>query len=507
MKKQLLILVLLTVQVVSLAGQDCYPRFMREGKDAFEGGNFEKAKNSFEAARICADRPAGDTEADQWLEKTINGYIAAIERERKKAEDNAAQAGRNARVAEAGRLALLANNAMNQDSNEVALALAFLAVETLPDNPDPSARQTFAEAAYHQTRQVIRPEEAQLKNGYFYNCAFSTDGSIMMAIAGADRLVLYDKNTSPASNWFVQLPVECTAAAISPVTRLVAVGGKDGSIHLLNTTNRTMSTFYQRPGTVTSLAWSTQGEGLAAGYRDGSIVMLASENTVHAETAAHAAPVYGLAFSPDGSLLLSRSADMNVKLWNIELSKPVAIATGDVYPSHAVFPANDQVLIAGADGQMALWDDEGQNQRRLDKADRQICLTAFDREKDRIMTVSTDHSVLVWNAQGQLLETVELSGEKIFGASLSAAPPGYLVTCSAKELYLWEWQKKSLALRLPVSESGITSVVLSPVGDRIAIVRQDGALELFETPYFAFERLKTNPPVFSPEQKIRYGIK
>ena len=115
MKNPILPAILFLLLANALSSQPCYQRFFQEGKEAFDALEFEVAINNWKAARICSDMTREqEAELEDWIERAQSGYIDKLNDARKEAEDRAKEARRQARIAEANRLAFLANDEISQ---------------------------------------------------------------------------------------------------------------------------------------------------------------------------------------------------------------------------------------------------------------------------------------------------------------------------------------------------------------------------------------------------------
>lgn len=64
---------------------ECYSLFLEKGIIAFEELDFENALVQFKAAEICEDKPPNNS-LDDWINKSINGYLNAIIKANKQAD-------------------------------------------------------------------------------------------------------------------------------------------------------------------------------------------------------------------------------------------------------------------------------------------------------------------------------------------------------------------------------------------------------------------------------------
>ncbi|KAL9261513.1 WD repeat-containing protein [Drosera capensis] len=114
----------------------------------------------------------------------------------------------------------------------------------------------------------------------------------------------------------------------------------------------------QRPGRVpvTTCAWDREGKSIAGGIGDGSIQVWnlkpgwGSRPDIHVEKA-HSDDITGLKFSSDGRLLLSRSFDSTLKVWDLRQMKQ-SLKVFDELPNNYAqtnvsFSPDEQLILTG----------------------------------------------------------------------------------------------------------------------------------------------------------------
>ncbi|KAL9252353.1 WD repeat-containing protein [Drosera capensis] len=114
----------------------------------------------------------------------------------------------------------------------------------------------------------------------------------------------------------------------------------------------------QRPGRVpvTTCAWDREGKSIAGGIGDGSIQVWnikpgwGSRPDIHVEKA-HSDDITGLKFSSDGCLLLSRSFDSTLKVWDLRQMKQ-SLKVFDELPNNYAqtnvsFSPDEQLILTG----------------------------------------------------------------------------------------------------------------------------------------------------------------
>jgi len=194
--------------------------------------------------------------------------------------------------------------------------------------------------------------------------AYSPDGGLIASASADTSVRLWDAETGlQRGDPLLGHHDLVFALAFSPDGRTLASGSADYTVHLWDVASGEPShlplEFHRN--WVWDVAYSPDGSLLASAGGDGVVYLydVAGDYAVSGNPInAHQDAVRTLAFSRDGSLLATGSQDDHVRAWNVETRAPVGTPflghDGDVWT--VSFALGDQLLSAGADGRLMIWD-------------------------------------------------------------------------------------------------------------------------------------------------------
>ncbi|HEV7281870.1 MAG TPA: c-type cytochrome domain-containing protein [Pirellulaceae bacterium] len=164
----------------------------------------------------------------------------------------------------------------------------------------------------------------------------------------------------------------------------------------------------------------------------------------------HNGAVFDLAFSPDGTCLVSASADETAKVWNV--------ATGERLDT-------------------------------LNQCEAEQWTCAFDPTLDRIYSAGADHRIRCWNWVSKtqpkinpILYSRFAHEGTVTHIALAIGKPLLASVADDGTLKVWRTKDLSLAWVGPTQPATPTGIAFSPEGDRLAVSRIDGTLDLIALP-------------------------
>ncbi len=214
---------------------------------------------------------------------------------------------------------------------------------------------------------------------------FSTDGRTLMVAGGkpvqSGSAVLYDVHTGKRLAKIGDELDAVLAADISPDQQMVALGGSGKSVKVYNTADGKLRYKLARhTDWITALAFSPDGKTLASADRAGAIHLWdANAGSILLTLAEHKASVRALVWRIDGKMLASGGEDGVLIWWDASDGWPAVIKNNAHPPKRpegvfgvlpngvlsAAFGPNGDLLTAGRDRQLRLWNPTGSQIRAI----------------------------------------------------------------------------------------------------------------------------------------------
>ncbi|MGB0564175.1 MAG: NACHT and WD repeat domain-containing protein, partial [Spirulinaceae cyanobacterium] len=193
----------------------------------------------------------------------------------------------------------------------------------------------------------------------------------------------------------------------------------------------------------------------------------------------HEGTIQAVRFSPDGQRLVSVSRDRTVRLWRRDGTLLKTLRSHQSPVNGVVFePATGGFITAGGDRQLRFWSAQGGAQESLDTPHQApITHLARDAAGDILATGDSAGSVLVWDANRELLHRFESTSEPI--TALAVTPDGQAVVAGTAQGEVWAWdveQGRPLQ-QWSAHDRPVTDIAVHPDTAEILTVSQDRTLK------------------------------
>ncbi len=285
------------------------------------------------------------------------------------------------------------------------------------------------------------------------------------------------------------------SVAFDPNTGMLASGSADGTIRLWDVAagEPVGEPLLGHEDFVFSVAFNAAGTLLASGGADNTVRFWDVENgePVGEPLEGHTNWVWSVAFSPGGRVLASGSADNTIRLWDVASGEP----KGDPLTGHTdwvrsvAYGPEGQLVSAGADGTVRLWDTFTREHTRLVAHRDAVWGVAFDPGGTMFVSAGADTSVIAWDAVANGLRLRTLIGHLEAISSVAVSPDGTLIASAGGEplgrgrdntIRLWDAATGEQLAVLEGHDSVVSAIAFGAGGDVLASASADSTIRLWD---------------------------
>ena len=141
-------------------------------------------------------------------------------------------------------------------------------------------------------------------------------------------------------------------------------------------------------------------------------------------------------------------------------------------------PDGQTLATASADHTVKLWNPNGQHRRTLEGHSDMVLSVNFSPDGQTLATASADHTVKLWNLEGQVLQT--LVGHEDTVHSISFSPDGQTIATASEDQTVKLWNLDGQEIQTLTGHShAVLEVSFSPDGQKIATASYDQTAKLW----------------------------
>lgn len=279
---------------------------------------------------------------------------------------------------------------------------------------------------------------------------------------------------------------------------------------ILNSILNLNKTFKGDLGSISELTFSDDGENLAAASRNTIKILDVAQEMVINNLDEHTDTVEAIAFSPDKSILVSGSADQNIKIWNPITGRVKKTIYGPNATVNSITFSYDGVMFAtsSSNGMISLWNtSSGLLINNIIAHQDRISSIDFSPDGDKLVSGSFDKTIRIWdvNTARRLLT---LDAHELWINSVQFSPDGKIIASASgdRTVKLWNAKTGELINTLTGHSDDVSDVSFSQDGKYLASASSDRKVKIWEVnsgkliKTFAGHTRKINTVTFSPTE-------
>lgn len=360
-------------------------------------------------------------------------------------------------------------------------------VKSVAFSPDGN---TIVTAGYDRTLILWSRQGKHLQTlpglgNYINGVRFSPDGKIL-ASAGADRRIkLWKLDQHGGVKQLAGHSKNGFGIGYSPDGTVLATAGDDNTVQLWNAQGAKLKTLKAHTGIVTDVRFSPDGKWLATASVDRTIRLWNREGMLLKTLSGHQNYISSIDFSPDSTMLVSASADRTVRLWDITSGLTPKVFKDSPAGVHSVrFNPAGNLIAAGTDADgVLLWNPQGQLLNTLVGHQGHVNSLDFSSDGKILVTAGDDGTIRLWDVApessnyGQMIRSFRGHSGIVVRVRFSPDHPTIASASADNTVKLWSLSGQELGT-LRGHKQYVVSLTYSPDGKTLASGSWDGTVIL-----------------------------
>ncbi|BBM82374.1 DUF4062 domain-containing protein [Candidatus Uabimicrobium amorphum] len=307
---------------------------------------------------------------------------------------------------------------------------------------------------------------------------FTADNEFLLSTGMDKRCLLWDWKQQKILKEAV-LKNEITAAIFNG--KEVICGCKNGDVYILDEELNVKHEINAHPKGIYALALTANGSILVSAGEDQAIkVWDFQTSTAKLTIQEHEDWIYDLKISPKGSHIVSASGDKTIKIFNIETGECTATLFGHSDWVYNVAFVDDTTLIScSEDSTIRFWDiTRAKSESRIGHSSH-VSSIDINKNTQQVMTASFDKKVMLWNLQGEMIQTFATVNKALQKAIYSPDFKKVLAVGDDSIVHIWDENGEERQIDSG-QEVRIFSACFSPDGAKFASASRDCSAKVWK---------------------------
>ncbi len=270
--------------------------------------------------------------------------------------------------------------------------------------------------------------------------------------------------------------------ALSSDDRFVATGSSNGTLRVWETTGKRLLSQTAHNSVISDLKFAAEGGFIASASWDGTIGLWQLNGTLINRLEDHEGPVQTLAIHPTNpQILLSGSWDGTVRFWSGNLKNLLEFSSHNRVIRDLKFSPDQSTLwVVGSDRQLEKWEWKSfVSQSLLTEHKNDLVTLAIHPQGNLLAAGSWDGQISLWDTEGQFLRFLEGHTDRVM--DLVFTPDGQFLLSNSSDRTVKRWNLATYQAETIVQdEDEIQSLEFSPDGQWLVMGSANGQWQLLD---------------------------